>query len=123
MQIRNLAVLSMIAGLLVAACSGDPNDPLSWAKKLKNVRDQQEALNQLARMGVERAKPALPYLVDLYKETKKPEHLEALVRYKDISTIPLFIEALDFTEDDFDRAIVAAGALGEMREQATEAVP
>ena len=123
MQSRNLAVLSMIAGLLVAACSGDPNDPLSWAKKLKNVRDQQEALNQLARMGVERAKPALPYLVDLYKETKKPEHLDALVRYKDISTIPLFVEALDFTEDDFDRAIVAAGALGEMREQASEAVP
>ena len=123
MQIRKLAVLSTLAGLLLGACTGDPNDPMTWAKKLNNVREQQEALNQLARMGVERAKVALPSLIALYKETKKPEHLDALVRYKDPSTIPLLIEAMDFTEDDFDRAIVAAGALGEMREQAAEAVP
>ena len=123
MLIRKLAVLSLIAGLSLAACTGDPNDPMTWAKKLGNVRDQQEALNQLARMGVDRAKVAVPALVALYKETKKPEHLEALVRYKDTSAIPLYVEALDFTEDDFDRAIVAAGALGELREQATEAVP
>ena len=123
MQNRKLAVLSLIAGLGLAACTGDPNDPMTWAKKLGNVRDQQEALNQLARMGVDRARVAVPALVALYKETKKPEHLEALVRFKDPSAIPLFIEALDFTEDDFDRAIVAAGALGELREQATEAVP
>jgi HEAT repeat protein len=123
MQIRTLAVLSMFAGSLVAACTGDPNDPMTWANKLKNVREQQEALNQLARMGVERAKVALPALIELYKETKKPEHMDALVRYKDPSTIPLFIEAMDFTEDDFDRAIVAAGALGELKEKAVEAVP
>lgn len=121
MHIRKLALLSTVAILLGSACTGDPNDPMTWAKKLSNVRDQQEALNQLARMGVDRAKVALPSLIALYKETKKPEHLDALVRYKDPSTIPLFIEALDFSEDDFDRAIVAAGALGEM--QATEAVP
>jgi len=123
MQMRKLAILSMVIGALVGACSGDPNDPMTWARKLKNVRDQQEALNQLARMGAERAKVAVPALIDLYKETKKPEHLEALVRYKDPSTVPLFIDAMDFTEDDFDRAIVAAGALGEMREQAKDAVP
>jgi HEAT repeat protein len=123
MQIRKLAVLSLIAGLGLSACSGDPNDPMTWAKKLSNVRDQQEALNRLARMGVDRARVALPQLIALYKETKKPEHLEALVRYKDPKLIPLYIEALDFTEDDFDRAIVAAGALGELREQATDAVP
>ena len=123
MQIRNVALLSTLAGLLVGACTGDPNDPMTWARKLSNVREQQEALNQLARMGAERAKVALPSLIALYKETKKPEHLEALVRYKDVSTIPLFIEAMDFTEDDFDRAIVAAGALGDLREKATEAVP
>ena len=123
MQIRQLAVLSLIAGLSLPACTGDPNDPMTWAKKLGNVRDQQEALNQLARMGVERARPALPSLVALYKETKKPEHLEALVRFKDPGCIPLFVDALDFTEDDFDRAIVAAGALGDLREKATDAVP
>jgi len=121
MHIRKLAVFSTFACLLLGACTGDPNDPMTWAKKLKKVREQQEALNQLARMGVERAKPALPALIELYKETKKPEHLEALVRYKDPSTIPLFIEAMDFSDDDFDRAIVAAGALGELN--AKEAVP
>jgi len=67
MQIRTLAVLSMFAGSLTASCAGDPNDPMTWAKKLKNVREQQEALNQLARMGVERAKVALPTLIDHYK--------------------------------------------------------
>lgn len=123
MQIRKLALLSLVSGLALSACSGDPNDPMTWAKKLGNVRDQQEALNQLARMSVERAKVAVPSLVALYKETKKPEHLEALVRYKDPTTIPLYVDALEFTEDDFDRAIVAAGALGDMREQANEAVP
>jgi HEAT repeat protein len=123
MQIRKLAILSTLTALLVGACAGDPNDPMTWAKKLSNVREQQEALNQLAKMGVERAKVALPSLVALYKETKKPEHLDALVRYKDASLVPLYIEAMDFTEDDFDRAIVAAGALGDLREQAVEAVP
>jgi HEAT repeat protein len=125
MQIRKLAVLFTIVGFSfgAGACTGDPNDPMTWAKKLKNVREQQEALNQLARMGVDRARVALPALVELYKETNKPEHLEALVRYKDVSSIPLFTQALEFTEDDFDRAIVAAGALGELRDKATEAVP
>ena len=122
MQIQKLAVLFAVAGSLTAGCTGDPNDPMTWARKLNNVRDQQEALNQLARMGVERAKVALPQLIAFYKETKKPEHLEALVRFNDPSTIPLLIEALNFTEDDFDRSIVAAGALGELREKATEAV-
>jgi HEAT repeat protein len=125
MQIRKFVLLSTVAGLFLGmgACTGDPNDPMTWAKKLSNIREQQEALNQLAKMGVERAKPALPSLIALYKETKKPEHLEALVRFKDPGLIPLYTEALDFTEDDFDRAIVAAGALGDLREQATEAVP
>ena len=66
MQIRNVALLSTLAGLLVGACTGDPNDPMTWARKLSNVREQQEALNQLARMGAERAKVALPSLIALY---------------------------------------------------------
>jgi HEAT repeat protein len=125
LQIRKLAILSTVAGLLlgVSACTSDPNDPMTWAKKLGNVRDQQEALNQLAKMNTDRAKPALPYLVALYKETRKPEHLTALVRFNDPSLIPLFTEALEFDGDDCDRAIVAAGALGDLREKATEAVP
>lgn len=123
MQIPKLAPLFLLASLSLSACAGDPNDPMTWAKKLGNVRDQQEALNQLARMSADRAKVAVPALIALYRETKKPEHLEALVRYKDPSAIPLYVDALDFTEDDFDRAIVAAGALGDLHEQGEEAVP
>jgi HEAT repeat protein len=123
MQSRKLAILSAVAVLLLVACRGDPHDPMTWAKKLTNLRERQEALNQLARMSVERAKIGVPSLVRLYQETKQPEHLQALVRYQDTTTIPLLIEALDFTDDDFDRAIVAAEALGEMGAHATPAVP
>ena len=97
------------------ACQGDPNDPMTWAKQLKNLRTQKEALDHLANMDVEKARPAVPALIELYKDTKRPEHLEALARYKDERTKPLFIEALDYTDDDFDRATIAAGVLGEMK--------
>jgi HEAT repeat protein len=123
MQIQKLVILSVATGLLWGSCKGDPNDPMTWAKKLDNLREQKEALNRLARMGVDRARVALPSLIALYRQTKQPEHLEALVRYQDPSTIPLFVDALDFTDDDFDRAIVAAGALGEMGKAAGVAVP
>lgn len=103
-----------------AACMGDPNDPRTWAKKLSNLREQKEALDRLANMDVEKARAAVPELIALYNDTKKPEHLEALVRYRDERTKPLFIEALEFSEDDFDRATIAAGVLGDMK--AKEAV-
>ncbi len=110
----------VILGLLVGACSGDPNDPKTWAAKLHDLRDQKEALNRLSNMDVEKARLVLPALMDLYKETKNPEHLEALVRFKDDRTKPLFIEALDYSDDDFDKANVAAAVLGDMK--ATDAV-
>jgi HEAT repeat protein len=105
---------------LHVACSGDPNDPMTWAKELKNLRNQKEALDHLANMDVEKARPAVPALIELYKDTRRPEHLEALARYKDDRTKPVLIEALDYSDDDFDRATVAAGVLGEMK--ATDAV-
>ena len=73
-----VAVGALTAGLLLSGCGGDPNDPRTWARKLSNLRDQKEALDQLAKMSVERAQQALPEMIALYKETKKPEHLEAL---------------------------------------------
>ena len=42
------------------ACQGDPNDPMTWAKQLKNLRTQKEALDHLANMDVEKARPAVP---------------------------------------------------------------
>ncbi|HVZ72046.1 MAG TPA: HEAT repeat domain-containing protein [Polyangia bacterium] len=121
MRIRLLA-LPVVVALSVGgvACQGDPNDPMTWAKQLKDLRTQKEALDHLANMDVEKARAAVPSLIDLYKETKRPEHLEALARYQDPSTKQLFIDALDFSDDDFDRATIAAGVLADMK--ATDAV-
>src|SRR4029434_9398868 len=99
---------------------GDPNDPMTWAKKVKDLRSQKEALDNLAKMDVEKARPAVPALIELYADTKRPEHLEALARYKDERTKALMIAALEYSDDDFDKATIAAGVLGETK--ATDAV-
>jgi HEAT repeat protein len=111
----------LLVGLLVSAvwgCMGDPNDPRTWAKKLGNLREQDEALARLAQMDVERAKVVVPDLMKLYQQTHSPQHLSALARFRDPQTIPLFVEALDYGDEDFDKAIIAAQALGEMKAQA-----
>jgi len=114
---RAAAALSLTLSLgLVSACQGDPNDAMTWAKQVKNLRTQKEALDHLANMDVEKARPAVPALVELFKDTKRPEHLEALARYHDPRTKDIMIEALDYTEDDFDRATIAAGVLGDMKD-------
>lgn len=115
-----LAIGLSLVTLSQLGCTGDPNDPMTWAKDLKNLRTQKEALDHLANMDVEKARPAVPALIELYQDTKRPEHLEALARYKDDRTKPIMIEALDYSDDDFDRATIAAGVLGDMK--ATDAV-
>jgi HEAT repeat protein len=102
------------------ACQGDPDDPMTWAKQLSDLRTQKEALDHLANMDVEKARPAVPALIALYQDDKRPEHLEALARYKDDRAKPVMISALDYTDDDFDRTTIAAGVLGDMK--ATDAV-
>jgi HEAT repeat protein len=114
------AIVLPLVTLSQLGCTGDPNDPMTWAKDLKNLRTQKEALDHLANMDVEKARPAVPALIELYQDTKRPEHLEALARYKDERTKPVMIEALDYSDDDFDRATIAAGVLGDMK--ATDAV-
>jgi HEAT repeat protein len=121
MRIQPLA-LSLAVALAASqlACQGDPNDPMTWAKQLKDLRTQKEALDNLAKMDVEKARPAVPALIELYSDSKRPEHLEALARYKDDRTKPVLIAALDYSDDDFDKATIAAGVLGDMK--ATDAV-
>lgn len=110
----------LVAAMVLGGCGGDPNDPRTWAKKLGDLRSQKEALDRIANMEVERARPVVPELLALYEETKSPEHLQALARYKDPRTTKAFVEALDYTDEQFDKAITAAGVLGEMK--AAEAV-
>jgi HEAT repeat protein len=112
--------LTLALPALLGACTGDPNDPMTWAKQLKSIRTQKEALDRLTNMDVEKARPAVPALLELYTDTRRAEHLEALARYKDERTKPVMIEALDYSDEDFDRATIAAGVLAEMK--ATDAV-
>jgi len=116
MRIQKLAPL-LAAALAFGqlACQGDPNDPMTWAKQLKDLRTQKEALDNLAKMVVGKARPVVPALIELYQDTKRPEHLEALARYKDERTKAILIAALDYTDDDFDKATIAAGVLGDMK--------
>src|SRR5262245_8549259 len=107
--------LALPALALTAGCSGDPNDPMTWAKQLKNLRTQKEALDHLANMDVEKARPAVPALIELYQDTRRPEHLEALARYLDPRAKAIMVEALEYSDDDFDRATIAAGGLGDMK--------
>src|SRR6187401_181862 len=121
MRTSSVVLAFTLSVSLMSACTGDPNDPMTWAKQLKNLRTQKEALDHLANMDVEKARPAVPALIELFKDTKRPEHLEALARYADPRSKEIFIEALEYTDDDFDRATIAAGALGEMK--SPDAVP
>jgi HEAT repeat protein len=113
-KLRSLVLVAALSGV-GAGCQGDPNDPMTWAKQLKNLRVQKEALDHLANMDVDKARPAVPALIDLYNDAKRPEHLEALARYLDPRTKPIMVEALDYTDDDFDRATIASGVLGDMK--------
>jgi HEAT repeat protein len=116
MRTSTLALtLSLSLAVSSLACQGDPADPMTWAKQLKDLRTQKEALDNLAKMDVEKARPAVPALIELYNDDKRPEHLEALARYKDDRAKSIMIGALDYTDDDFDRATIAAGVLGEMK--------
>src|SRR5688572_18781121 len=66
-------------------------------------------------MPPERARLAVPALVDLYRETGKPEHLQALVPYDDPRARPLFREALDRWQLDRGRALVAVRAFADWK--------
>ena len=116
----SVGLFLIFACLLGAACSGDPNDPRTWAKKLGDLREQDEALDRIAKMDVEKARVVVPELIAFYNQNRSAESLQALARFRDERTKPAMIEALEYTDEEFDRAVIAAGVLGEMK--ATDAV-
>src|SRR5687767_3618041 len=104
----------LLCGLL-SACISDPNDPKTWIKKLNNPREQQEAIQNLVRID---DKVAVPALIELYRDpkgSKTPELLEAIVHFHDPASIPLLIESLGYTEQEFDHAAKAAEELGGLK--------
>ncbi len=112
---QTLWVALLLAALAPATGCDDPADPRTWAKQLGNLRTQKEALDNLARMPVEKARLALPELTKLFNDTRKPEHLRAIARLQDPSSKKLFVDQLDFSADDFEAATIAAGFLSDMK--------
>ena len=72
MRTQSLALALVLALGATSACEGDPNDPITWAKQLKNLRTQKEALDHLANMDVDKARPAVPALMELYPGRQAP---------------------------------------------------
>jgi HEAT repeat protein len=111
------AVSSLLALLALVTAGGagcdDPGDPKYWIKRLKD-RDQEElALDRISKIDVERARAVLPELIQFYRITGKPGHLEALARYHDPRTTPLFLEALAAWKEKPRHGIVAVRALAD----------
>ena len=96
--------------LFVGACLSDPRDPSTWIKKLDDVRERKEAVRELVKL---KDPAAVEPLIALFKKTHDPEHLKAIASFKDKRQVPTMIDALDYSEEAFDQASVAATALGE----------
>ncbi|MSP59910.1 MAG: HEAT repeat domain-containing protein [Myxococcales bacterium] len=92
-------------------CFSDPADPKTWIKKLDDPRESKEAVRQLVKL---KDPKAVEPLITLYKRSRDVEHLKAIASFKDPSTVPVLIDSLDYSEDSFDNASVAATALGDI---------
>lgn len=108
----SLALASLVAGSsVIVGCTNDPSNPQTWIKKLDNPRDQKEAIRMLVKL---KDKQAVAPLMTLYKRSSDPELLRQIATFDDPSTATLMIESLDFTEDNYESASVAATALGNL---------
>ncbi|HNK45463.1 MAG TPA: HEAT repeat domain-containing protein [Pseudomonadota bacterium] len=100
----------------LTGCPEDPDDPKSWVSKLDNPREQKEALRQLARLK-EKAEPAYEALAAKYKKTPDTEVLRTIAKLRTNKAVDLFAEQLDYSEETYDNAIVAANGLQDIAER------
>jgi len=110
-QLRWILVGALTIGAV--GCVDDPQDPKTWIKKIGDPREGKDAINQLIRL---KDAQAVEPLIAHYKKTKDSETLRALATFKDKRAVPVFVDALDFSEDSFDQAAAAASALGEIKD-------
>ena len=96
---------------LTSGCIDDPQDPKTWIKKLDDVREQKEALRQLAKLKDE---SAVGPLTALFKRSKDPEHLRVITKIRSDSAMELFIAQLDYSDDNYENASVAATGIFEI---------
>jgi len=107
--------------LLTTACD-DPKKAQTWIKKLRDPEHATKAVKQLQKIG---DPVAIKPLCDLYKDFESPTILKAIISLakkepKNKDAIQSLISALEFTEDKYHNATLAAAALADM--QASEAV-
>ena len=104
-----IAVAIAVVG--IAGCYNDPTDPKTWIKQLGDPRDSKEAVRQLVKL---KDRQAVGPLIELYKHSHDSEQLKAIASFDDPASVPTLIDSLDYTEDSFDDASIAATALGEI---------
>ena len=105
-----------VSTFTLTGCPEDPDDPKSWVSKLDNPREQKEALRQLARLK-EKAEPAYEALAAKYKKTPDTEVLRTIAKLRTNKAVDLFAEQLDYSEETYDNAIVAANGLQDIAER------
>ncbi len=128
--------LSLSLGLgFVSGCMDDPQDPKTWIKQLNDIREQKEAIRQLERLATAKDRPpeieeAVAPLAALFKKTRDAQHLKAITKIRSEKALDLFIEQLEYSDDNFENASIAATGIWELasrddkgREAAKKAVP
>lgn len=104
---------SLSAGLALApaGCTDDPQDPKTWVKKLDDPRERKEAIRQLARLKDD---AAFEPLAKLYKQGRDTDVLSAITKLRTDKAVELLMEQLDYSDEAFDNASVAATGLYEI---------
>jgi HEAT repeat protein len=112
---RSALFMAGFSLFLLAACD-DPKDPRTWVKKL---RDPQKATEAVKKLGELKDPSAIKPLCDLYADFESPTILKAIILFKDKpqfkEAIPTLIKALEFTEDKYHNATLAAKALADVK--------
>ncbi len=111
-----LGVALTFCTLTLTGCPEDPDDPKSWISKLDNPREQKEALRQLTRLK-EKAEPAYDALAAKFKKSPDSEVLRVIAKIRTEKAVELLAEQLDYSEETFDNAIIAANGLQELAER------
>ena len=133
---RNLGLALALGTILSASgCVDDPQDVKTWIKKIDDIREQKDALRNIERLATAKERPAnideaVAPVTALFKKSKDPQHLKTLTKIRSEKALDLFIEQLDYSDENFENASVAATGILELaslddkgREAAKKAVP
>ena len=111
-----LAVFLTGACFLLVACD-DPKDPQTWIKKLRDPEHATKAVKELQKLG---DPVAIESLAALYKDFESPTILKAIITLakkapENKAAHGALFSALEFTEDKYHNATLAAAALADLK--------